>query len=319
MAYFKHHHIERSLVLTITYLILLFLLKIKILWGYQFLWARSFLVTKQIIPESIGYLNPFFYFDDIFVAFICFTICLYLFSKKDKKINILVYIFYLLICIYSILASIIFYKYGVPLTSEIVYQIDSLYTMKTSIDIELHENLRLILGSIALLIFSVAFPIFLNYIYTFITKYRNNIKITKITPSRPILILILFFVAFSLKTYYFGSKILTESPLTTLSKSVAINLSTRIFLGEKNIPEFDDRIVHSSTNFSQNNQDTVITHRRKHNVILLILETTSTQFFNPASQFAKYLPNLTKLSEEGLYLSNCFTPFPRSSKAFFQF
>jgi phosphoglycerol transferase MdoB-like AlkP superfamily enzyme len=189
--------------------------------------------------------------------------------------------------------------------------------MRTSIDTELQENQRLILGSISLLIFSVVFPIFLNYAYTLITKYRNNIKIKKIAPSRPILILILIFVAFALKTYYFASEILTESPLTTLSKSIAVNFSTRIFAEKKNITAFDDRIAHFSASISQHNQHTLINHRRKYNVILVILETTDTQFFNPDSHYTKYLPNLTKLAEEGLYFSNFYTPFPRSSKAFF--
>ena len=173
----------RPLALSATYLVLLLTLKIKILWGYKFLWPRIFLLTRPIIPESVGYLNPFFYFDDVFIAFLCFTIYLYLFKKNSKKINIFVYVLYLSICIYSILSSIILYKYGVPFSSAIIYQIDSLYTMRTSIDTELQENFRLIIASFSLLIFTIIFPIFLTYIYKLTTKKSKNVKMQKIMSS----------------------------------------------------------------------------------------------------------------------------------------
>ena len=317
MDHLKEHSLTKSLFLSVTYLILLITLKIKILWGYKFLWTRIFLITKPLIPTNAKYLNPFFYLDDIFVAIICFVIFAYLFSKKDKKLNFLVYVVYFLICIYSILASIVFYKYGIPLTPKIVYQIDSLYTMRTSIDTELQENIRIILVSIFLLIFSVVFPLLLSYIYEFTTKFNNNIRIKKTTLSSRFFLFILILFAFSLKTYYFAGEILTESPLTTLLKSITLTFSARIFPEKKDAIDFDDRIRHSSTNISRNNQNTLIKQRRKYNVILVILESTNTQFFNPASYYAKYLPNLTTLAGEGLYLSNFYTPFPRSSKAFF--
>jgi phosphoglycerol transferase MdoB-like AlkP superfamily enzyme len=90
-----------------------------------------------------------------------------------------------------------------------------------------------------------------------------------------------------------------------------------MFSDKTNIPEFDDRILNSFTNTSQNKPVEFINDRRNYNVILVILETTNAQFFNPASHSARYLPHLTKLAEEGLYLSHFYTPFPRSSKAFF--
>ena len=131
------HNMYKSLVLSITYLILLIIMKVKILWGYQFVWPRIFRITEKFIPESIGYFNPMFYFDDFFVVFLLFVIFSYAFKRNNRKLNGALYLTYLVICIFSILSSIVFYKYGVPLNLAIINQIDSLYTMRTSIDMEL--------------------------------------------------------------------------------------------------------------------------------------------------------------------------------------
>ncbi len=308
----------KSAVLSSCWLILLVSMKIKILSGYRFLWARVFRKTQNFIPESIGYFNPLFYFDDIFVAFLLFVVCLYSFRKGNKKINSAIYFTYFFICCFSILSSIAFYKYGVPLNLAIINQIDSLYTMRTSIDTEIMENLRLVLASLVMISFSVLVPTLMIYFKGRVLRKRlAGPEADSKTPFLVILILLLF-PLFIMKSYLFGSNVLTETPVTTLAKSIILNLDTEK-IGEKaKISKFNDLISISEKNqTSERGSDPLAGKRSKYNVIIIILETTNAKFFLPKGPFSQYLPHLSKLGEEGLYLPQFFTPFSRSSKAFF--
>ena len=317
MTHFKHHYIRKSIVLTVTYLTVLVVLKIKILSGYQFLWHRSFLVTKNIIPESIGYLNPFFYFDDIFVALLFFLLSSLIFKKSNRYLNIFLYVTYFLISFYSILDAIILYKYGVPLNPHIIYQIDSLYTMRTSIDTEVHENYRLIATSTFILTYSIVFPILLTYIINFISKYKTLQFSYKLRSRWLIFLVFSILLSFTIKNAYFRNDILTESPLTTLFKSSTKFIYNNTITANRQNYDFDDQITPNIFQKHVLKSDVLGKYRKKYNVILIVLETTNAQIYHPSSSFSNYLPNLSRLAKEGIYLSNFFTPFPRSSKAFF--
>lgn len=307
----------KSFVLSITYLILLIIVKVKILWGYQFLWPRIFQLTEKFIPESIGYFNPIFYFDDFFVAFLLFVTFSYAFKRNNRRLNGVAYITYLVICVFSVLSSIAFYKYEVPLNLAIINQIDSLYTMRTSIDMELMENYRLIGASSLLLMFSILFPILLMFLKRLFSKKYVNFPAVTIRSHWLVISFLFFFGLFIIKSYYFGMDILTETPVTTLSKSIVVSLRSNMIGNTEKIPEFDDQIIAASKGIEGKGYDILTQYRGKHNVILIILETTNAHFFSPKGPFSLYLPNLSKLGKEGLYLPQFFTPFPRSSKAFF--
>jgi len=117
---------------------------------------------------------------------------------------------------------------------------------------------------------------------------------------------------FIIKSSLFGMDILTETPLTTLSKSFVDSLGKKNASNSQRLSDFGDLVITSS-----NKKKNIVGHRKKFNVILIILETTNSSFFSPSGPHNKYLPNLYKLAEEGLYLPQFFTPFPRSSKSFF--
>jgi len=89
------------------------------------------------------------------------------------------------------------------------------------------------------------------------------------------------------------------------------------FFRNEDISPFNDQFTLSSSYTFNNDDDIIGKYRKKYNVVLIVLETTNAQIFNPSNPFADYLPNLSKLAEEGIYLNNFFTPFPRSSKSFF--
>jgi phosphoglycerol transferase MdoB-like AlkP superfamily enzyme len=110
---------------------------------------------------------------------------------------------------------------------------------------------------------------------------------------------------------------LTETPLTSLSKSLASNIVNNYKKTGKEIPHFDDRIFSSSGDAKSASIDILEKYRKKYNVILIVLETTNNQLLHPSGALADYLPNLKKLARKGLYLPRFFTPFPRSAKAFF--
>ena len=307
----------KSVALSATYLILLIIVKIKILWGYQFLWPRIFRLTEQFIPESIGYFNPMFYFDDFFVVSLLFVTFTYAFKKNNRRINGVVYLIYLVICVFSILSSIAFYKYEVPLNLAVINQIDNLYTMRTSIDTEMMENYRLIAAFSLLLIFSVLFPVLLIFFKRLLSKNYGSVTDATVRIRWLVISFLFFFGLFIIKSYYFGMDILTETPLTTLSKSFVVSLRSNLTVNTEKIPEFYDQITTTSKGIEGKGSDILAKYRGKYNVILIILETTNADFFCPKGPFSQYLPNLSKLGKEGLYLPRFFTPFPRSSKAFF--
>ena len=189
--------------------------------------------------------------------------------------------------------------------------------MKTSIDTELHENYRLVIVIVFLFVFSVIAPILMSHFFTLITNKYNFIKIIVIKTHLIIISLIAIIVFFPIKNYYFNHEILTETPLTSLSKSLTTNILKNYFKTSKTIPDFDDRIVTSSGDTESIPIDILEKYRKKYNVILIVLETSNNQLLHPSGAFAHYLPNLQKLAKKGLYLPNFFTPFPRSAKAFF--
>lgn len=285
--------------------------------GYQFVWPRIFRITDKFIPESIGYFNPMFYFDDFFVVFLLFVIFSYAFKRNNRKLNGALYLTYLVICIFSILSSIVFYKYGVPLNLAIINQIDSLYTMRTSIDMEIMENYRLIVALSLLLTFSILFPMLLIFLKRLFSKNYANIAAANVKSHWLVISLLLFLGLFTIKSYYFGMEILTATPLSTLSKSFVVGLRNSMIGNTEKIPEFDDQIIITSKDIEDKGSGILADHKGKYNVILIVLETTNAHFFSPKGPFSLYLPNLSKLSRKGLYLSEFYTPFPRSSKSFF--
>lgn len=299
---------------SITYLILTVLMKVKMLSGYKFLWPRVYRQTKNIFPESLGYFNPVFYFDDFFVAFLLFIIFCYAFNKNNKKLNYMIYLMYLVVCTFSILSSIVFYKFGTPINLAIINQIDSLYTMRTSIDMEIMENYRLISAMSLLLVLSIICPILLVFCKKLFIKTHITIVNLNFTGYGIITLLLILTVLFIIKSHRFGMDILTETPLTTISKSMLGNLKNHVASKTQNIPDFNDQL---QTTSSKKIDDILVDQNGKYNVILIVLETTNANYFSPKGQYSKYLPNLCKLSGEGLYLHEFFTPFPRSSKAFF--
>jgi len=129
--------------------------------------------------------------------------------------------------------------------------------------------------------------------------------------------LITTIVFFTIKNYHFKNEILTETPLTTLSKSLATDILRNYYKTSKEIPDFNDRIFSSSGDAESAPIDILEKYRKKYNVILIVLETTNNQLVHPSGALAHYLPNLKKLAKDGLYLPSFFTPFPRSAKAFF--
>jgi hypothetical protein len=129
------------------------------LWKYEFLFSRIYDKTAKWMPVKLGWFHPVFYLDDALIAFSMFLIFYYGFQKKSIRISILNFTGYLLVCMFSIISAFVFYKYETPISLGILYQIDSLFTMKTSIDLEIFENLRVLSFFSILLLFSLLFPL----------------------------------------------------------------------------------------------------------------------------------------------------------------
>ena len=144
-----------------TYLILLILLKCKILKKYKFMFSRIDDQTAAWIPVKLGWFNPAFYLDDIFIAFSMFLLFYFSYQIKHRGIVIIIFFVHFIVCMFSIISVFVFYKYEIPINLDILYQIDSLITMKTSIDLEILENLRLLSGFSILFLFSLLFPLFM--------------------------------------------------------------------------------------------------------------------------------------------------------------
>ncbi len=246
-----------------------------------------------------------------------FLLFYYVFKKNIKKLNKVLYITYFVICIFSILSSFAFYKYEVPLNFAILSQIDSLYTMRTSIDTELMENHRLLLFFSIVLFFAVMAPVLLNISKNRISSSVNDLLKGKCLHAWVVIsFLFLSGLLFS-KNYYFGMNIVTETPITTLLKSITENLKRTTLNNSLKIPNFDDQITLTGSGNIHEKSILADKYRRKYNVIMVVLETTHHKFFSPSGQYIKYFPNLHKISKEGMYFPNFFSPFPRSSKAFF--
>ena len=307
----------KSFALSLSLLALLSVLKLKLLMGYPFILYKISKHTENYIPEYLNYLNPIFYIDDLLVAIILFVIG-YLFLKNDDwKINGSIYFVYLASCIISLISSFVFYKYETPINLATLSQIDSIYTMRTSIDSELRENYRLIVYFFGLLLFSIISPVVLYHSLLKVMKKINLIDII-FRKSVAIYCIIIFISAYILKVSYFDSDILLETPLTTISKSSFKKIKFKKSVNNRSIPVFDDRI--DTIILSKNTKpktDIIKKFRNKYNVILIILETTNFKFFSPEGQFIQYFPNFMEFSKKGIYFENFFCPFPRSSKSFF--
>ena len=308
----------KACALAFTYLILLLIMKLKILSGNQFVIYRIFQLTKTIMPINLGYYNPLLYFDDFLVAFLVLIASCWAFSKNKKEINGVVYFCYFTICSYSILASVVLYKYEVPITFAILYQIESLSTMQTSIDTELMENYRLIAAVFIMLLLAVLLPLCIGLL-KFVIIGKNRESFTTRVPKKWLAITIAAILAiFLVKSNYLGMDPLTETPVTTLSKSIVTDLNDMLLNRAEIIPLFDDQLSRQSVNHKFSKiPSSHFKFKKKYNVILIVLETTNYHFFSPQESYLKNFPNLNKLSSDGLFFSNFYTPFPRSSKAFF--
>jgi len=312
-----NQHKYRAFALAVTYLVLLLIMKIKILRGYPFLWPENLQSFSPNILAKLDVFNPAFYVDDIFVAFVMYLIFYFVFKKNILKLNKIVYISYFVICFFSILSSFAFYKYEAPLNVAILSQIDSIYTMRTSIDTELMENYRLFLFFSVLLFFAVTAPVLLNFLKNRISSRANNLPKVRFMPAWMVISFIFLAGILLAKNYYFGMNIVTETPITTLSKSITNDLTRKAYGNSVTIPEFDDQIeLAASKNISKKSL-LATKSKKKYNVILVVLETTNYTFFSPSGPYIKYFPNFHKISKDGLYFPNFFSPFPRSSKAFF--
>ena len=148
----------KAFAFSFTYLILLIFLKCKMLWKYEFLLSRIHDKTANWIPVELGWFHPAFYLDDAFISFSMFLIFYFSYQKKSRGISFINFTAYFILCIFSIISAFVFYKYETPINLDILYQIDSLFTMKTSIDLELFENLRILSYFSILLLFSLSFP-----------------------------------------------------------------------------------------------------------------------------------------------------------------
>jgi len=222
------------------------MMKVKILSGYKFLWARTIRLTENIFPKSMGYLNPIFYFDEFFVAFLILIIFCYALNKNNQKLNWVIYLTYLVVCIFSILSSIVFYKYEVPINLAIINQIDSLFTMRTSIDVEIMENYRLIIIMSLLLLFSIMFPVLAICFKNKFEKRDGSTTYFNFKRYWAVSFLLIFSVLFIIKSSLFGMDILTDTPLTTLSKSFIGSFRQKITSKSQRIPDFNDQFIISS-------------------------------------------------------------------------
>jgi len=312
-----NHHLYRALALSATYFALLLLMKVKILRGYPFLWPRNFQPSANNLFAKLGAFNPVFYVDDLFVAFVMFIIFYYAFNKNILKLNKAVYIFYFIICCFSILSSLVFYKYEVPLNLAILSQIDSLYTMRTSIDTELMENHRFLLIFSLLLLFAVTAPILVKISLSKI--FGDEKKFSKNKPLKAYMLVsfLVLLVCLWAKNNFVDMNVIAQTPITTFSYSIAKNFKDQLLKHPSTIPNFDDQMA-----LQENEGDYQVSlladkYRKKYNVILVVLETTNYNFFLPNGPYIKYFPTLHKISSQGVYFENFFSPFPRSSKAFF--
>jgi phosphoglycerol transferase MdoB-like AlkP superfamily enzyme len=292
-------------------------MKVKILHGYPFLWPRNFQSASNSLLAKLGVLNPLFYTDDLFIAFIMLVVFYCIFKKNNSKLDKVAYVLYFATCFFSILSALVFYKYEVPLNLAILSQIDSLYTMRTSIDTELRENYRLIWISIILLLFAVAAPVF---VMAFISNFFRHVRILEKNAHFKVLLLTTFFlllIGLLVKNKYAGLNVIAETPLTTFSYSVLTNFQSRIMNMSSKIPRFNDQMELSHSSIDHQRSLLANKHRKKYNVILVVLETTNYHFFLPGGPYIQYFPNLDHMGKQGLYFSKFFSPFPRSSKAFF--
>jgi phosphoglycerol transferase MdoB-like AlkP superfamily enzyme len=160
-------------------------------------------------------------------------------------------------------------------------------------------------------------PIALNFAFQKIPKLLDSTNFF-FNKKKIILAIFVFTSIFLVKNHFFEMYIVTETPFTTMAKSIAKSIKCNLIKKNENIPSFDDQIVALNAGkkkIKDSNFDSVL--RKKYNVILIVLETTNYRYFLPDGPFIKNFPNLYNLSKNGIYFPNFYTPFPRSSKSFF--
>jgi len=234
--------------------------------------------------------------------------------RPQRAMQAITYTVYVVTCTYAALSQVFFYKYGAPLGLEVLSHMHNLAMLKTSIDHELQEQHRLDIILSLLVLFLLVAPVL---IAGAARLWRPLLQLLD-APRRQAYLLgtCLILVLYGGESYAMRHRPspIIDTPSITLFRSVAKSLRHR-FASHSDVPPMDDQISGLAPDPWRG--QVLKPCRKRYNIIVVVVETTLTQYYATTEENRAHLPNLMRIRDRSIYSDRFVAPGPRSTKALF--